>query len=544
MNEQYIDDFKKIEAFPHGKLFRLTYDSDGDMLRIIAKNQTILDELVEAFTVDNPSAFYSQQYGYAGEPKLYNVNPFGYFLSGLLFDVLEWIKTQYGSLRYLAVSAQCANYIADFVKPLERYITNQFEITDLVDDVGTVIEKFEKRAYQDEAVDALFRKGFGRGLIEIPTAGGKSYILANFIWNVMCKFSSNAHVMVIVPSIQLVDQLQKDFCEYGIQRQLIARLRGGMSKKEKRENDVSKAQIVIASRQSLQDHLKEIPPPDVLICDEAHTCLAKSTSEMIQNIKAKIRIGCSGTLPRDKYKLKQLIGMFGRVVYRENPMDLQDGGFISKLRITVYSVFDKSVDADRNLLFHEDSAIKYAAANYNGINFDDAARAEHEYFAKWYGDLYRPVLDKAASMGGNTLILFDKIDIGQNLFEKFKTLYPNKPAFYTDGQTKVQDREKIRGDFEKSDGNVLFSNVQIMSTGVSIKRLHNVVFCFSSKSTTRVIQSIGRVLRLYKGKDEANLIDCVFNTKYSRRHYKERLRLYKEFYGKKQPDEVIRVVLN
>ena len=268
MNEQYIDDFKKIEAFPHGKLFRLTYDSDGDMLRIIAKNQTILDELVEAFTVDNPAAFYSQQYGYAGEPKLYNVNPFGYFSSGLLFDILEWIKTQYGSLRYLAVSAQCANYIADFVKPLERYITNQFEITDLIDDVGTNIEKFEKRAYQDEAVDALFRKGFGRGLIEIPTAGGKSYILANFIWNVICKFNSNAHVMVIVPSIQLVDQLQKDFCEYGIQRQLIARLRGGMSKKEKRENDVSKAQIVIASRQSLQDHLKEIPPPDVLICDE------------------------------------------------------------------------------------------------------------------------------------------------------------------------------------------------------------------------------------------------------------------------------------
>ena len=39
MNEQYRDDFKKIEAFPYGKLFRLTYDSDGDMLRIIAKNQ-------------------------------------------------------------------------------------------------------------------------------------------------------------------------------------------------------------------------------------------------------------------------------------------------------------------------------------------------------------------------------------------------------------------------------------------------------------------------------------------------------------------------
>jgi len=59
MNEQYKDDFRKIVPFPTGKLFRLTYDPDGDMLRISAKNQTLLDELVEAFTVDNPSVFYS-----------------------------------------------------------------------------------------------------------------------------------------------------------------------------------------------------------------------------------------------------------------------------------------------------------------------------------------------------------------------------------------------------------------------------------------------------------------------------------------------------
>jgi hypothetical protein len=36
---------------------------------------------------------------------LYSVNRFGYFLPSLLFDVLDWIKTQYGSLQYVAVSA-------------------------------------------------------------------------------------------------------------------------------------------------------------------------------------------------------------------------------------------------------------------------------------------------------------------------------------------------------------------------------------------------------------------------------------------------------
>jgi len=544
MRDLYKDDLQKMEVFPSGKLFRLTYDQDCDMLRMLAKNQTLLDELVEAFSVDNPSAFFSQQYGYAGEPKLYSVNQFGFFLPGLVFDVLDWMKTQYGSFEYLAMSARCKAYIDDFITPLKSKIGEHFETFDITEDLDSAPEHFEKRAYQDEAVDALFRKGYGRGLIEIPTAGGKSYILANFIWNAWRTYRPDARVLVMVPNVQLVEQLQKDFCEYGIRRELIAKLRGGMSKKEKRENDISKARIIVANRQSLADHIKEIPPPDVLICDEAHTCLAKSTAEMIQGIKARIRIGCSGTLPRDKHKLRQLTGMLGRVVYRENPMDLQAGGFISKLQITVYSICDKAVEADRNLLFHQDSAVKYVSADFNGINFDSAARAEHEYFAKWYGELYRPILDKTASMNGNTLVLFDKIDIGRSLYEKFRELYPRKAAFYTDGQTKVQERELIREGFEKSDGNVLFSNVQIMSTGVSIKRLHNVVFCFSSKSTTRVIQSIGRVLRLYDGKDQANLIDCVFNTKYSQRHYKERLRLYKEFYGKKQPDEIVRIDLN
>lgn len=60
MNEQYKDDLQKIDVFPPGKLFRITYDPDGNLLRIIAKTQTLLDELVEAFSVDNPNAFFSQ----------------------------------------------------------------------------------------------------------------------------------------------------------------------------------------------------------------------------------------------------------------------------------------------------------------------------------------------------------------------------------------------------------------------------------------------------------------------------------------------------
>lgn len=338
-----------------------------------------------------------------------------------------------------------------------------------------------------------------------------------------------------------MEQFYGDMLEYGFEKRDLAKFEGGMSKREQRENDVDSAKVIIANRQYLMKNEKRLPPVDVLVCDEVHTCLAESTTALIQRCPARIRVGCSGTVPSDRYQRNQLVGMFGKVVYKEDVADLQDEGFISKLRITSVEVFDRQVDSDRNLLFHERSLKKYVADDPEGcdIRFDDAVKAEHEYAAKWCKEIYAPVLDLVAGMKGNTLVLFDKIDVGTALYDAYVEKHPDAKAFYNDGQTKVKEREETRSGLEDSDGNVLFANVQILGTGVSIRRLHNLVFCFSSKSTTRIIQSCGRVLRLHGGKDVANLYDVHFNYKYSSRHYKERLRLYKEFYRKNGPDETV-----
>lgn len=257
---------------------------------------------------------------------------------------------------------------------------------------------------------------------------------------------------------------------------------------------------------------------------------------------APIKIGCSGTIPEDAYQRNTLIGMFGEIVYRENVTDLQREGYISKLHITVVDIQDQSVENNRDLLFHVNSNKKYVADDFDSdIRFDDAVRAEHDYIVKWYKELYKPVLDHIKTLQGNTLVLFDKLDIGNSLYKFFKDGFGSDHVFYNDGQTKVDVREETRRIFEESDGNILFANVQIMSTGVNIKRLHNIAFCFSSKSTTRIIQSIGRSLRLYGDKEKARLIDCCFNFKYSQRHYKERLQLYKKFYNKLKPDNIIKI---
>ena len=58
-------------------------------------------------------------------------------------------------------------------------------------DESKCIDSFEYRDYQKESIEALIFNGYGRGLIEIPTSGGKSFIIANFIWNVWKNIDRN-----------------------------------------------------------------------------------------------------------------------------------------------------------------------------------------------------------------------------------------------------------------------------------------------------------------------------------------------------------------
>ena len=74
-----------------------------------------------------------------------------------------------------------------------------------------------------------------------------------------------------------------------------------MSKKEIAENNVTNTKVVIANRQYLFKNNAKLPTFDVLICDEVHQAAAQATRDFIEKCQAKIKIGCSGTLPKDKY---------------------------------------------------------------------------------------------------------------------------------------------------------------------------------------------------------------------------------------------------
>lgn len=81
---------------------------------------------------------------------------------------------------------------------------------------------------------------------------------------------------------------------------------------------------------------------------------------------------------------------------------------------------------------------------------------------------------------------------------------------------------------------VLLATYGTLSTGVSIKNIHNIIFGESFRSEQRVIQSIGRSLRLYQTKKVASIYDLVdvFSEEKSNnvllRHGFDRIKLYKK----------------
>ena len=553
--EQYTDFFQnQYEAFPDGKLFRLQFDATTHQLRISSRRRDAFEELRNAFSFENPGAFFSKQYGYRVQPKIYNINQFGYFRPGLIKEVLSWIKDQYSSINCLAISKNCLKYIEDYLTPLKAFIQTHgtFKISNIADDVGRNNERrrngqytYDFRDYQQESIESLLFKGFGRGLIEVPTAGGKSFILANFIWNLLKNVDRQMKFMILVPNVQLVAQFYSDLLDYGFNKHELAKFTGGMSKKEKMEHDVNLAKIVIANRQYVFKNKNMLPKFDCLICDEVHQCNASSSAELIENMDCKLKIGCSGTLPQDKYQLNNLIGLFGRIVFKEQITNLQNQGFISKLEITLLDIFDSVVDKDRQLLFNLNSVNKFHQDDLSegDIFFNDAFNAELEHYKKFYIDIYTPVLKYLSSIDENILVLFDKIEVGKNVFELAKRIVPSKKAHYIDGSTPVEEREHIRSELEQNGNNILIGNVAVVGTGINIKRLNTIVFLINTKSHSRILQSIGRILRLHSTKDVARLIDVKVNYKYSTKHYNERLKFYKQFYKKSRPDKIVNLTI-
>ena len=105
----------------------------------------------------------------------------------------------------------------------------------------------------------------------------------------------------------------------------------------------------------------------------------------------------------------------------------------------------------------------------------------------------------------------------------------SRKVFFVHGGTDVEDREEVRKLTESESNAIIVASYGTFSTGINIKRLHNIIFASPSKSRIRNLQSIGRVLRKGEGKDIATLYDVaddIGGQNYTLKHLNERVNIY------------------
>ena len=110
----------------------------------------------------------------------------------------------------------------------------------------------------------------------------------------------------------------------------------------------------------------------------------------------------------------------------------------------------------------------------------------------------------------------------------------NRKVFFVHGGTDTEDREEIRRIMEEENDAIVVASYGTFSTGINIRNLHNIIFAFPYKANIKILQSIGRGLRLGANKTKATLYDIADDMRHKKyvnhtlKHFMERVRIYTE----------------
>lgn len=427
----------------------------------------------------------------------------GTFPAGLIGHVLEYLNRQNYSVN------------ADIKEFMTSDVTEEM-IDNFLDNEVVLNKKYEIRDYQRKAVKRCLLDS--RTFVLSATGSGKSliiYLIFSFIREYLLE--EDQKMMLIVPSLGLIEQMEEDFNDYSDGTYgKVHKIKSGAEKSNFSEN------TVISTWQSAS----KIPALDMLkygvvIGDEGHLFKAKSLTDIMNKLQnAKIRVGTSGSLDGTKVMKLQLIGLFGPIFIASKSAELIERGILSKMNI-------KGI-----VLKH--SKFKTRLNYQDEINYIISHEKRNQF-----------IKNLALSLKGNTLILFQRVeDHGEQLYNLIKK--KNKSTFYIHGGVKGEERNAMRAKIEKLKKAIVVASVGTTSTGVNIKNIHNIIFASPTKSQIRVLQSIGRGLRQSTDGQALTVYDLIdkFASKrenFAFKHGQSRIEIYE---NEKFPYTISEIVLD
>ena len=450
-------------------------------------------ELADQFTFDVPGAKFSPAYKkkfWDGKIRLFSTQT-GQIYVGLLDRVVQFCKDH--------------GYSYEFTN--NKHYGTPFEVNEGISKEGVkdymdAICKHKPRDYQIDGVYDALRHN--RKLLISPTASGKSLMIYSIVRYYV---ERKQNTLIVVPTTSLVEQMYKDFADYGWDvGSFCHKIYAG----RERETD---SQVIITTWQSIYKlPRKYFERFSVVVGDEAHQFKSKSLiSIMTKLADAKYRFGFTGTLDGSQTHKWVLEGLFGPSYKIIKTNELMKKGHVATLDINVLLLKHPP-----NKFENFEEEVQYIIGHNRRNNF---------------------IKNLALDLKGNTLILYARVEgHGEPLYNLINNsnIIESRQVFFVHGGVDTESREQVREITERENNAIIIASYGTFSTGINIKNLHNVIFASPSKSRIRNLQSIGRVLRKGENKTKATLYDIADDISYKSKknytlnHLIERIKVYNE----------------
>lgn len=337
------------------------------------------------------------------------------------------------------------------------------------------------------------------GINIAPTGSGKTLITAILSH----KVQPYGRSIVIVPTKDLVTQTEEDYINMGLDVGVFF----GDRKEYLKTHTICTWQSLESLAKKSKEQELEI---DInaffegvvcVIVDEVHKAKADVLRKLLSTYlaNAPIRWGLTGTMPEEEADKVGVVACIGPLLGQINTKELQDLGILAQLHVNIWQMQDLGEAAFTNY----QAELKWLTTSQARLKF-----------------LAKEIITMSDS--GNTLILVDRVQTGEML----QSLIPD--SVFVSGKMKSKSRKEEYKEVQEVDGKVIIATYGVASTGINIVRIFNLVLFEAGKSFVRVIQSIGRGIRVAPDKDFVNVYDVCSNCKFSKRHLTKRKKFYTE----------------
>ena len=478
---------------------------NSTFIQVNSNEPSIIADISDHFSFEIPNKLFNPAVKYGnwdGVIHLFNTSRNTLYL-GLAKELINFLKTKGYSYKIDDDLVSSDNYSsADILKLIQK---NMVLSTD-----GVKISPYD---YQLDAVTYMINNN--RSIVLAATSAGKSLILYLTIRLYQLQEEMKGKkIIIIVPSSGLVEQMYNDFCDYSEldpnwdvseQCQKIS----GKYKKDLISN------VIITTWQSA----KNIPTETInfeagaVFVDECHGCRGEVLKTILEGLTdVSVRHGLTGTLDNivsNEFLIQGLLGPAKRIV---KAIDLMKNGAASKIDIHVLMLeYPDEIKKELQLLKDE---CEQGTEKY---------RLEMD-FLSICDERNKVIKNITEAYDGNSLILYNNLLHGESIANCLNNVLT------INGEVKIDEREDIRQQIESENGVNLVASYGTCSTGISIKKLHNLILASPSKSIVRVLQSVGRMMRKHSSKERGYVIDIVDvlgDNCYCVKHALERIKYYR-----------------